>query len=153
MAVYFEYVFIENFCLDFTLLTLSFLLCKTKITWWKMVISAILGAGCACVSTLAFAWNFADFLKDSGGFFVVFTPFSADKKQKRVGEVCAEYRCVFCRHLFLRRRAHRLFFGNFSAKNACVLGGDRLCRFVRLHRYNNAKIIRKAKNFSLDLSL
>lgn len=43
MVVYIEYAFLENTLFDFALLCLSFLLCKTKIVWWKMLISACAG--------------------------------------------------------------------------------------------------------------
>ena len=43
MVVYIEYAFLENTLFDFALLCLSFLLCKTKIVWWKTLISACAG--------------------------------------------------------------------------------------------------------------
>lgn len=87
MTVYFEYVFIENFCLDFTLLTLSFLLCKTKITWWKMVISAILGAGFALVYPLLLLPEILlIFLKIAVGFLLCLLPFPRIKNKKEWGK-------------------------------------------------------------------
>jgi hypothetical protein len=86
MVVYFEYVFIENFCLDFTLLTLSFLLCKTKIAWWKMVISAILGAGFALVYPLLLLPQILlIFLKITAGFLLCLLPFPRIKNKKEWG--------------------------------------------------------------------
>lgn len=87
MTVYFEYVLIENFCLDFALLALAFSFCKTKITWWKMVISGGVGGVFALLYPLLILPEFLlIFLKIAVGFLLCFISFPRIKNRKDAGK-------------------------------------------------------------------
>ena len=117
MVVYFEYVFIENFCLDFTLLTLSFLLCKTKIVWWKIVISAILGAGFALVyPLLLFPQILLIFLKILVGFLLCLLPFPRIKNKKEWGKYALNAGVFFAVTFFYGGALTALFSTIFPQK-------------------------------------
>ncbi|MDE7087035.1 MAG: sigma-E processing peptidase SpoIIGA, partial [Clostridia bacterium] len=44
MQVYVEYAFIENFCMDFTLLAAAKAACKNPAKYWRITIASVLGA-------------------------------------------------------------------------------------------------------------
>lgn len=86
MAVYIEYAFLENFLFDFALLTLAFLLCRTKIVWWKIVISSILGGIFAIAyPLLALPEVLLFILKIGVGFLLCLIPFPHIKNKKDGG--------------------------------------------------------------------
>lgn len=60
MEIYIEYAFLENFLFDGALLCLALYASKTKIKWWKVCISAALGAAFALLFPLL---HLPDFLK------------------------------------------------------------------------------------------
>lgn len=52
MEIYIEYAFLENFLFDGVLLTLALLAAKSKISWWRILLSALCGAVFALVFPL-----------------------------------------------------------------------------------------------------
>ncbi|MBQ7912611.1 MAG: sigma-E processing peptidase SpoIIGA [Clostridia bacterium] len=86
MVVYIEYAFLENSLFDFALLSLSFLICKTKITWWKTLISACVGGVFAVIFPLILLPQILlIFLKIAVGFLLCFISFPRIKNKKEWG--------------------------------------------------------------------
>ena len=86
MVVYIEYVFLENTLFDFALLSLSFLLCKTKTAWWKILISACVGGVFAVVYPLILLPQvLLVILKIAVGLLLCFLPFPRIKNKKEWG--------------------------------------------------------------------
>ena len=86
MVVYIEYAFLENTLFDFALLSLSFLLCKTKTAWWKILISACIGGVFAVVFPLILLPNaLLIFLKIAVGFLLCLLAFPRIKNRKEWG--------------------------------------------------------------------
>ena len=86
MVVYIEYAFLENTLFDFVLLSLSFLLCKTKTVWWKTIISACVGGVFAVIFPLILLPNvLLIFLKIAVGFLLCLLAFPRIKNKKEWG--------------------------------------------------------------------
>ncbi len=86
MVVYIEYAFLENTAFDFALLSLSFLLCKTKIVWWKTLISASLGGVFAVLFPLIHLPKILlIFLKIAVGFLLCLMAFPRIKNKNEWG--------------------------------------------------------------------
>ena len=86
MVVYIEYAFWENTLFDFALLSLSACLCKTKVVWWKTLISACAGGVFAVVFPLIALPNpLLILLKTAVGFLLCLIAFPPIKNKKDGG--------------------------------------------------------------------
>ncbi len=97
MVVYVEYVFLENFVLDFTLLTLSLCSAKVKTAKKNLLFSALLGAAFALLFPLLSLPFFCEsLLKFTIGFVLCFFayPHIKTKKQRsRYAFICFFFFC------------------------------------------------------------
>ena len=83
MTLYIEYVFLENFFIDGTLLYLTFSLLKRRISHFKIILSACLGGAFALLYPFLTLPNFLSvILKFSVGILLTIL---ATKKEKGIG--------------------------------------------------------------------
>lgn len=86
MVVYIEYAFLENFLYDGVLLCLSLAFSRVRIGWWRVALSAALGAAFALVYPLLRLPAFCgQLLKFSVGFLLCLVAFPKLKTKKEWG--------------------------------------------------------------------
>ena len=97
MVIYIEYAFLENFLFDLALLALALFATKTKIRWWRITLSACVGAGFAILFPLL---RLPDFLgtvfKIAVGFLLSMLAFGRLKTKKEWGRYALTSIFFFC---------------------------------------------------------
>lgn len=97
MVIYIEYAFLENFFFDGTLLTLALFASKTKIRYWRILLSACIGAVFAILFPLLRLPDFfGAIFKITVGFLLCMLAFGRLKTKKEWGRYALTSVFFFC---------------------------------------------------------
>ena len=97
MEIYIEYAFLENFLFDGALLILALFATKTRITWWRIILSACMGAVFAILFPLLRLPDFfGTLLKIAVGFLLCMLTFGRLKTKKEWGRYALTSVFFFC---------------------------------------------------------